>query len=572
MVGPDDHRDDDGEDLFEDLDRFFAPIKDTDWPEEEPPPPAEAEQPAEQPDAPPTPAASAEDEDILGGWGGPQIDIPDPEELVGDLFPEPEPEAEPVLLSEPEPGEEPAPEPELPSEPEPEPELPREPEPEPVGGPAAAAEDEGVDEWERFREEVQREAAGTDDATEIGEPLTIGDGEDEPAVAPPRYAGLPGADHEDDDAWFSELTEEPAEPQVVEVDAEGADRVDVEAAAEHFAAGIRETPADVERELLADLDETAVVPGTVRIDPLDTEMGGEPGPSWDEPGRIPEEEPSGGRSLPAAVISGGLLAVAAVALLAIGKAPFAVLAGAVILLGQVELYSVIRARGIHPASGLGLVIGLLMIVGAYLRGEPALLFMLVLGMGLVIPWYMASPPKARGGMLTNVAMTILGIVYVPFLASFALVLLRLPGPVGRNLLLTVVGLTVLYDICAYAIGSWWGDRPLAPTISPRKSWEGVIGATFALLIVALAVLPLFAPFADFAGPGSGLGAGPAVGLALIIAIAAPLGDLAESALKRDLGIKDMGTILPGHGGILDRVDSLLFALPAAWYFLRVVLL
>jgi phosphatidate cytidylyltransferase len=188
-------------------------------------------------------------------------------------------------------------------------------------------------------------------------------------------------------------------------------------------------------------------------------------------------------------------------------------------------------------------------------------------------WYVAAPVRARRGIVTNLGATLTGILYVPFLGSYALLLLRAPEAVGRNLLLVVVGLTVLYDISAYGIGSLWGSRPLAPTVSPRKSWEGVIGATFILLLFALALIPLVTPFADPAGADSGgLGAGAAVGLALVIAVAAPLGDLAESALKRDLGVKDMGTLLPGHGGILDRIDSILFAAPAAWYFMRIVLL
>lgn len=200
--------------------------------------------------------------------------------------------------------------------------------------------------------------------------------------------------------------------------------------------------------------------------------------------------------------------------------------------------------------------------GAYNRGEAAALFGVFLAMALVLPWYMAAPQKVRRGTVTNAGATLLGVVYVPFLASFALIILRIPGDTGRNLLLTVLGLTVLYDVCAFAIGSLWGNRPLAPTISPKKSWEGAIGATFVLLLVALAIVPSIEPFT----------AARAVGLALVIAVAAPLGDLVESALKRDLGLKDMGSLLPGHGGVLDRVDSILFAAPAAWYFIRLVIL
>jgi phosphatidate cytidylyltransferase len=122
----------------------------------------------------------------------------------------------------------------------------------------------------------------------------------------------------------------------------------------------------------------------------------------------------------------------------------------------------------------------------------------------------------------------------------------------------VLGLAVLYDVIAYAVGTLWGNRPLAPSISPNKSWEGVIGATLGILIVSLAIVPAIEPFTS----------SRAVGLALVIAVVAALGDLVESAIKRDLGVKDMGTILPGHGGILDRIDALLFAFPAAYYFLQ----
>jgi phosphatidate cytidylyltransferase len=163
----------------------------------------------------------------------------------------------------------------------------------------------------------------------------------------------------------------------------------------------------------------------------------------------------------------------------------------------------------------------------------------------------------------DVGATLLGVVYVPFLASFALVMLRVePAEVGRNLLLAVVGLTILYDILAYAVGSMWGDRALAPTVSPSKSWEGAGGATLLILLVAISLVPSIEPFTPTTS----------VGLALIVAIFAPIGDLVESAFKRDLGVKDMSSILPGHGGILDRIDSILFTAPAAWYFFRLVIL
>jgi phosphatidate cytidylyltransferase len=542
MAEKDDERDQKPEDLFTDLDKFFAPIEDDDWPEGE-----SAEESASAGKVPDEGEADLED------WTGPKIDIPEEEELRGAEEVAPEPEA-PVVI--PEAGQD---EP-LPAEPAggrprteeasverrdvEEPPVTPEP-PEATEGPSEEWLPEPTgemsgEEWERFRQALEEEVVRLD------EPQA------EEAV---RERVPEGADD-------STLTKEPEEE--VAIGEERPEAEEVEAAAEHFAETIRQTPEDVERELLADLEEPAGEPGTVRVG---AELAEERPPTWEEPAiGVPEDVEAGppppGRNLPAALISGGLLAFAALALLAIGKAPFVVLAIGLTLLGQGELYAVLKARGAQPATALGLIAGAIIMAGAYNHGEAAALFGVFLAMVLVLPWYMAAPMKVRRGTVTNVGATLLGVVYVPLLASFALIILRMPGDDGRNLLLTVLGLTVLYDVCAYAIGSLWGNRPLAPTISPKKSWEGVVGATFVLLLVALAIVPSIEPFT----------AARAVGLALVIAVAAPLGDLVESALKRDLGLKDMGSLLPGHGGVLDRVDSILFAAPAAWYFIRLVIL
>ena len=208
-----------------------------------------------------------------------------------------------------------------------------------------------------------------------------------------------------------------------------------------------------------------------------------------------------------------------------------------------------------------LALGVLALAGAYLKGEGALLFILALGLVLSFLWYMAGPAKSRSGLLAHAGATMLGLVYVAFFAGFLLVVLSMPW--GRAFTLALLGLTFLYDIAAFAIGSFWGNRPLAPTISPRKSWEGLLGATVVTFAVSIALLPSVAPIEPSVAA--------ALGVALVVSVFAPLGDLAESALKRDLGVKDMGTVLPGHGGILDRIDALLFVAPAAYYFLRLVL-
>jgi phosphatidate cytidylyltransferase len=548
------------EDLFEDLDEFFAPIEDLPDEEEFP-----QEARAGAPEQPEEPAAGEEGdrtaEEPLEEFGV-DIDIPEEDELLA----------------------------EAPSEEQEGPQAEEAPEPAKAEGDGeeeavvgeAAADLEG-EEWERLGAGTEAEPAGPSGAGPEGVDAAEREGEltlDDLRMAPPEYAGLPPPEEEEplqeEEAAVGEASDLfPDEPEAAEerIEAEEPERgiepgreVEpepdaVEAAAEHFATGIRESPEEVERELLADLDEAGPVE-TVTIEP------GEPGeapPTWKEGGEQVVEETAaaeapaapGGRNLTAAFASGILLAAAVIALLAVGKGPFTVLVAAIVLFGQAEFYAVMRSRRLQPATLLGLVCGGLMIAGAYFRGAAAVPLGLFMTMALTVLWYMAASPKSRQNTTVNVGVTILGAVYVPFLASFAILLLILPGDLGRNVFLVVVGLTILYDVCAYAIGSLWGSRPLAPTISPQKSWEGVIGATFLLLLVALAIVPSIEPF----------DASRAVGLALVIAVAAPLGDLVESALKRDLGVKDMGAILPGHGGILDRIDALLFALPAAYYFI-----
>jgi phosphatidate cytidylyltransferase len=153
------------------------------------------------------------------------------------------------------------------------------------------------------------------------------------------------------------------------------------------------------------------------------------------------------------------------------------------------------------------------------------------------------------------------------LASYLIITLAIGGSDGKALVVTVIGLTFIFDTCAFLVGSVWGgsffQRPLAPSISPKKSLEGLIGATLITIIVAMALVPSFVDLFVDKRIESLL-------LALVVAVAATFGDLAESLIKRDMGIKDMGSILPGHGGVLDRIDSLLFVAPAAFLLLRVI--
>ena len=290
------------------------------------------------------------------------------------------------------------------------------------------------------------------------------------------------------------------------------------------------------------------------------------GPSWQEPtalevGAEPERRGTG-RDVPMAFLTGLVLAGLAIGTIAIGPGPFAILAGAVVLFAQGEFYLALQKQHHQPATALGLVAGGLVLAAGYYRGEGAMLAMVALATFASFLWYMTVPAQHRRNVAANVALTVLGVAYIPMLAGYALVVLRIPDD-GRSLALAIVGLTIAYDISAFGVGYFWGSRPLAPHVSPKKSWEGAIGATLVVVAVAVGAVAPSVGVLDTVGRS--------VGLAVVVAIFAPLGDLAESLLKRDLGIKDMGSILPGHGGVLDRIDSVLFVAPAAVLFLRLIL-
>jgi phosphatidate cytidylyltransferase len=161
----------------------------------------------------------------------------------------------------------------------------------------------------------------------------------------------------------------------------------------------------------------------------------------------------------------------------------------------------------------------------------------------------------------NSAVTLLAVLHVGVLGSFAALILGLPDGVG--ILIGVVLAVVANDVGALAVGQTVGRAPLAPDISPNKTLEGLLGGGIASVVVSLLFLAGIGHLTPWDGRSALL-------LGLVVAVAAPLGDLCESMLKRDLGIKDMGGFLPGHGGVLDRFDALLFALPAAWFLCLVL--
>lgn len=306
---------------------------------------------------------------------------------------------------------------------------------------------------------------------------------------------------------------------------------------------------DIEEEILADLAAPDPEESTATL------ADGLSGPSWHEPTHVDVggdlESASAPRNMPAAFVTG--VGLGAVAFLSLIWSPvlFAWLAGAAVLLAQFEFYVALQKRHLQPATIVGLIFGAFMLYSSYRYGVAGAAVFLAVGFIFSILWEIATPAKFRKQVTINVGLTVLGMAYIPFLAGFGMQILSRPlDPVGKVLMLLILGLTFAYDTAAFLLGSMWGEHQLAPQISPKKSVEGAVAGS--LLVALIAVL---------LGPAAGLDLGDAVLLALVVVVAAPLGDLAESLLKRDLGIKDMGNILPGHGGVLDRIDSLLFVLP-----------
>ncbi|HUQ38925.1 MAG TPA: phosphatidate cytidylyltransferase [Acidimicrobiales bacterium] len=277
-----------------------------------------------------------------------------------------------------------------------------------------------------------------------------------------------------------------------------------------------------------------------------------------EPERTVHVAPAGPRDVGVAAATGIGVAVVALLMFRSGPAATMVLATGVVLLCAVELFDVLRRAGHRPATLMGLTATVSIMLASYARGETAVPLVITLAVVFTLLWYLAGVVRARPTV--NVAVTLMAFLWVGFLGSFSALLLRLPERRGIAFLLGAVLATVAYDVGGFFIGSRSGRTPLAPEISPNKTWEGLLGGAAAAVVVSVVVTRAIHPW--------DLGSAFALGLA--VAVVAPLGDLCQSMIKRDLGVKDMGTMLPGHGGMLDRFDALLFVLPATYYLVRLL--
>ena len=266
----------------------------------------------------------------------------------------------------------------------------------------------------------------------------------------------------------------------------------------------------------------------------------------------PPSQGRAGRNLPAAIGVGLALATLVLVSLFLYKPAFIAVVVVAIGLGVWELTQSLRTADLH-APVVPLLAGTVgMIIAAYRRGPEDLVVALLLTVLAMVVWRLA---EGGPGYLPDVAAGVFAAVYVPFLAGFAALLTAPPD--GPRRATIFIATTACSDIGGYAAGVFFGKHLMAPSVSPKKTWEGFAGSALACTVGGIVMVTTMLHGAWWQGA--------CLGLALVCS--AVLGDLAQSAIKRDLGIKDMGSLLPGHGGIMERLDSLLPSAPIAYLLL-----
>ena len=236
---------------------------------------------------------------------------------------------------------------------------------------------------------------------------------------------------------------------------------------------------------------------------------------------------------------------------------FTVLVMAAAAVGQYEFYRMAHARGFHPNKVLGIVLGALVVMEFYHRLAlgPGPIFSITTSMIMVLVARLLSP-RPVDGAIEDIASTLLGIFYVAMLFAFQVAIRT--GLHGKQWLVFLYFVIWASDIGAYSIGIPFGKHRLYEKVSPKKSIEGLIGALAAAAGMALLCRSWFMPPVSM---------GEVIALGLGLASIGTVGDLAESLFKRAAEVKDSGGIIPGHGGILDRMDSMLFAAPVLYFYL-----
>jgi phosphatidate cytidylyltransferase len=269
-----------------------------------------------------------------------------------------------------------------------------------------------------------------------------------------------------------------------------------------------------------------------------------------------------GRNLPAAITSAVVLVALIIVTLVVWKTAFMVVVAAAVVVAVWELHRGFGAKGIDLPEQPLMAGGVTMVVVAYFWGSPALVTATAVAALGTMLWLLR---RGVPGYVQNATASVFILIYVPFLGSFVALMLREGGATdftrmdaGVKGVFTFIAVTAASDIGGYVAGVLFGKHPMAPVISPKKSWEGFAGSTVFCIAVGVAMIVWVLDAAWWIG----------VCLGLIAVVMATLGDLCESVIKRDLGIKDMSHVIPGHGGLMDRLDSLLATIAPIWLLLH----
>ncbi len=326
-----------------------------------------------------------------------------------------------------------------------------------------------------------------------------------------------------------------------------------------------------EREPVEEPEEPLYAPDPAALREFDDDLGESLGPEPEpEPVRrrissrnVPVERPAygaapvggGERNLTAAAVVGvGLVAVALLAT-ALGPVVLCLLVAAILVLCAGEYFQALRQAGYEPVALVGLVTVGAAPLAAFWRPGVGLYVVLVLGVLACLGTFVVGA-GGQGHLLDSVAVTVLGIVWIGIGGGFAGLMLAVNH--GSSMVWAAIIATVANDIGAYATGRAIGTKSFSD-VSPGKTVEGVVGGGVVTVVASLMLVGFVPGLAPFDSVGH------ALALGVVVAVVAPIGDLCQSAVKRDLGRKDMGTLLPGHGGVFDRFDAMLFVLPAVFF-------
>jgi phosphatidate cytidylyltransferase len=346
-------------------------------------------------------------------------------------------------------------------------------------------------------------------------------------------------------AGFLEPDAEGSEPSISEEAYLSATTAEYRDLAEEIARGGTDHPANMPA-----VAATMAGVGTGLVDFAD--VTGRPGVSEED---VEHVEQAAASDLTLRIISALVLLGLFMATLFLGGWLFTIFVGAVMVVAVGEFYATLRRHGFVPVALFGLLAVLGSAVAAHLGG-PGPMLVVFLATIVAVTLFFSVLPRRRP--IDNAATTILGAAWVAPLALAAAVR---QAPDGVALILMIVLLTAFFDIGSYFAGRAIGRHPLAPILSPKKTWEGFVGG----IVTAVAVAALLSTVDYFI-----LDLRPALILTAIVVLLAPLGDAAESMIKRSLGVKDMGSVLPGHGGMLDRIDAFLFVVPFAYLYFRTI--